>query len=201
MSEKKKLISIYENPFILFNKWFLEAKKHEPSHPNAMNLATVGKNLRPSSRMVLLKSYDNSGFIFYTNTNSSKGITINENSKIALNFYWKSLSKQIRIEGIAKIVSNIIADEYFQTRPINSQISAWASNQSKKLKDRKELISRFNKYTEKFKKNKISRPDYWSGYKVMPKLIEFWQEMPFRLHDRVEFKKKGNSWIGTKLFP
>ena len=201
MKQTIKFINIFENPIVLFEKWFLEAKAKEIKDPNAMNLATIDKRLYPSSRIVLLKSYDNSGFVFYTNINSKKGKSIRKNSKVVLNFYWKSLSKQIRIEGIAKLISEKEADKYFETRNKNSQIGAWASNQSSKLKNRKDLEKRINKYRIKFKGKKIPRPSFWSGYRVKPRLLEFWQEMPYRLHDRVEFTKRKKIWKGKKLFP
>ena len=201
MNQTKQLISINENPFILFDKWFVEAKKNEINDPNAMNLATVGRDLKPTSRMVLLKSYNSSGFVFYTNLNSRKGTMINENANVVLNFHWKSLSRQVRIEGVAKKVSNNKADEYFKTRPIDSRIGAWASNQSSELENREKLISNFKNYKKKFMDNNIPRPNYWSGYNVIPRIIEFWQEMPFRLHDRIEFTNIDNKWVGKKLFP
>ena len=201
MKYTKQLINIKDNPFILFDKWFVEAKQKEINNPNAMNLATVGSILRPSSRMVLLKSYDTSGFVFYTNLNSRKGINIKKNSKVFLNFYWKSLLKQIGIRGVAKFVSDSEADEYFNSRPRNSQIGTLVSNQSSELKNREELEQNFQIYKKKYKGKKIPRPLHWSGYKVEPDLIEFWQEMPFRLHDRVEFIKSKNKWQGRRLHP
>ncbi len=201
MKYTKQLININDNPFILFDKWFVEAKQKEIKNPNAMNLATVGSILKPSSRMVLLKSYDTSGFVFYTNLNSRKGINIKKNSKVFLNFYWKSLLKQIGIRGVAKFVSDSEADEYFNSRPRNSQIGSLISNQSSELKNREELEQNFQIYRKKYKGKKIPRPSHWSGYKVKPDLIEFWQEMPFRLHDRVEFIKSKNKWYGRRLYP
>ena len=201
MKYTKQLINIKDNPFILFDKWFVEAKQKEINNPNAMNLATVGSILRPSSRMVLLKSYDTSGFVFYTNLNSRKGINIKKNSKVFLNFYWKSLLKQIGIRGVAKFVSDSEADEYFNSRPRNSQIGSLVSNQSSELNNREELEQNFQIYRKKYKGKKIPRPSHWSGYKVKPDLIEFWQEMSFRLHDRVEFIKSKNKWYGKRLYP
>ena len=201
MNQTKQLIDINENPFVLFDKWFAEAKKKEINDPNAMDLATVGNNLRPSSRMVLLKSHDTSGFVFYTNLNSCKGIHIKENAKVVLNFYWKSLLKQVKIEGDAKLVSDKDADEYFNSRPENSRIGTWASDQSSELNSREELENSFQTYKKKFEGIKIPRPSYWSGYRVVPYLIEFWQEMTFRLHDRVEFIKSEKGWFGRRLYP
>ncbi len=201
MKQTKQLIDINENPFILFDKWFAEATKKEISEPNAMNLATVGKDLRPRSRVVLLKSHDTSGFVFYTNLNSRKGIHIRENLQVSLNFYWKSLSKQVKIAGVIKLVSDKEADKYYDSRPEESRIGAWASNQSLELKNREELEKIVELYKEKFKGKKIPRPAYWSGFRVKPDLIEFWQGMPNRLHDRVEFTKSEKGWSGKNLYP
>ena len=201
MKQTKQLININENPFVLFNKWFAEAKQKEINNPNAMNLATVGNNLRPSSRIVLLKSYDDTGFVFYTNLNSRKGNKIKENTYVVLNFFWKTLLKQITIEGSAKVVPHRIANEYYDLRPEISRIGAWASNQSSELKNREELENKVIEYQKKFKGKKIPRPPHWSGYKVKPSLIEFWQEMPFRLHDRVEFIISKKGWTGRRLYP
>jgi len=201
MNHTKQLINIKDDPFVLFDKWFAEAKQKEINNPNAMNLATLGNVLRPRSRIVLLKSHDTSGFVFYTNLNSRKGIDIKENAKVFLNFHWKSLLKQVGIEGEAKLVSNKEADKYHNSRPESSRIGAWASDQSSVLKNREELESNFQAYKKKFEGKKIPRPLHWSGYRVKPDLIEFWQEMPFRLHDRVEFIKSEKGWIGRRLYP
>ena len=201
MTEKIKLINAKEDPIILFGEWFEEAKQKEINDPNAMNLSTISESLVPSSRIVLLKSFDNNGFVFYTNVESKKGNSINLNPQVSLNFHWKSLLRQIRIEGIAKLVTNKEADEYFDSRPDESKIGAWASDQSFELKTREELINKTKKYTEKFKEKIIPRPVYWTGFRVDPLLIEFWQYMPFRLHDRVEYKKKNNSWLIKRLYP
>ena len=201
MKQTKQLININENPFVLFNKWFAEAKQKEINNPNAMNLATVGNDLRPRSRIVLLKSYDDYGFVFYTNLNSRKGIKIKQNAYVVLNFFWKTLLKQITIEGIAKVVPDRIANEYYDSRPEISRIGAWASNQSSELKNREELEKKVTEYQKKFKGKKIPRPLHWSGYKVKPSLIEFWHEMPFRLHDRVEFSISKKGWTGRRLYP
>jgi len=201
MSKKTKIIENFSDPLKLFEKWFMEAIKSEASDPNAMNLATISKNFKPSSRIVLLKNFDKKGFVFYTNLKSRKGISILANSSVVLNFYWKSLFRQIRIEGKAKVVSNKDADEYFNSRPRESKISAWASNQSSRLKSRKELQDKFDFYKNKFKNKEISRPSNWKGFRVNPKTIEFWQKNPFRLHDRVEYTKKGKIWSKIRLYP
>ena len=201
MSEKINLINSNTDPILLFEKWFEEATQNEINDPNAMNLATISVNLEISSRIVLLKYFDKDGFVFYTNIKSKKGNSIIINSKVALNFYWKSLNKQIRIEGIAKLVSDKAADDYFNTRPEGSKIAAWASEQSDELNNRKELEDKVKDFSNKYKDKIIPRPPHWTGFRVEPLLIEFWQDMPFRLHDRVEYKKKGDNWIVKRLYP
>jgi len=201
MFEKKNLIKDYKDPISLFSAWFEEAKRKEINDPNAMSLATISQNFQPSSRIVLLKSFDDGNFVFYTNTNSKKGISIQANPQVALNFHWKSLLRQIRIEGVASKVSDKEADDYFNSRPKESKIGAWASNQSEELKNREELTKRVDKYNQKFINNLVHRPIYWTGFLVKPNLIEFWQEMPFRLHDRVEYKKFKNDWLKRRLYP
>ena len=201
MTENNKLLKISEDPFALFNQWFKEAEHSEINDPNAMNLSTVSEDFKPSSRMVLLKSFNNQGFVFYTNTNSKKGLSIKKNPNVALNFHWKSLLKQIRIEGIIKQVSDDEADKYFDSRHKESKIGAWASKQSSELTKRKNLEENIFYFKEKFFNKKISRPPYWGGFRVKPNLFEFWQDMPFRLHDRLEFKIKNDQWIVKKLFP
>ncbi len=201
MSTEPNLINSNKKPLALFEEWFEEAKKTEINDPNAMNLATISSNGKPSSRIVLLKSFDKNGFIFYSNSNSKKGKAIKENKSVALNFHWKSLQRQIRIEGNVSLISSKQADDYYNTRPLGSRIGAWASLQSEELDDRSTLKKRVNDFEIKFKSKNIPRPSHWNGYIVKPDLIEFWQEMPFRLHDRVEYKKVSENWIVRKLFP
>ena len=201
MIETGDLIDSNEDPIILFGKWFEEAKQKEVKDPNAMNLATTSNNLKPSSRIVLLKSFDEKGFVFYTNSKSKKGNSIVSNPHVALNFYWKNLFRQIRIEGMAIQVSKNEADSYFNSRPKESKIGAWASQQSSNLKNRKELENKFAEYSQKYKNKIIPRPTYWTGFRVKPSLIEFWQDMPFRLHDRVAYKKSGKNWLTKRLYP
>ena len=200
MLKHKDLIEHIKDPFVLFKKWYDLACKTEINDPNAMTLSTLSNN-QPSSRVVLLKSYDEIGLVFYTNSNSKKGKSIKENNNVALNFHWKTQNRQIRIEGIANIVSKEVADSYFKTRPRNSQIGAWSSNQSDDLSSRDELIKNIKDFEMKYKDKDISRPSHWNGYLVMPNLIEFWQEMPFRFHDRVLYLKSDNSWKIKKLYP
>ena len=200
MLKHKDLIEHIKDPFVLFKKWYDLACKTEINDPNAMTLSTISNN-QPSSRIVLLKSYDKIGLVFYTNSNSKKGKSIKENNNVALNFHWKTQNRQIRIEGIANIVSKEVADSYFKTRPRNSQIGAWSSNQSDDLSSRDELVKNIKDFEMKYKDKDIPRPSHWNGYLVMPNLIEFWQEMPFRFHDRVLYLKSDNSWIIKKLYP
>ena len=201
MNENIELLNASIDPFILFNKWYIEASDKEINDPNAMNLSTISDDLKPSSRMVLLKHYNKEGFVFYTNCNSKKGKSIYKNPNVSLNFHWKSLLKQIRIEGTVSKVSNEEADKYYNSRPRQSKIGAWASNQSEELKERKNLIDNVEFYKTKFNDMNIERPAHWTGFRVKPDLIEFWQDMPYRLHDRLEFIKFNNQWIGRKLFP
>ena len=200
MLKHKDLIEHIKDPFVLFKKWYDLACKTEINDPNAMTLSTISNN-QPSSRVVLLKSYDDIGLVFYTNSNSKKGKSIKENNNVALNFHWKTQNRQIRIEGIANIVSKEVADSYFKTRPRNSQIGAWSSNQSDDLSSRDELVKNIKDFEMKYKDKDIPRPSHWNGYLVMPNLIEFWQEMPFRFHDRVLYLKSDNSWKIKKLYP
>ena len=200
MLKHKDLIDLIQNPFELFTNWYDLAIETEINDPNAMTLSTISNN-RPSSRVVLLKSNDENGFVFYTNSNSKKGKSISENNNIALNFHWKTQNRQIRIEGQAKIVSSEIADSYFNSRPRGSQIGAWSSNQSAELNARSELIKNIKKFEKKYEDQDIPRPSHWNGYLVKPQLIEFWQEMPFRIHDRVVYTLLNNEWEIKKLYP
>lgn len=195
------LISLNEDPIDLFTKWYEEAKKTEVNDPNAMNLATISKDNKPSSRIVLIKSFSVKGFIFYTNTLSKKGNSLENNKYVALNFHWKSLLKQIRIEGEVSKVNDNEADEYFNSRSIDSRIGAWASSQSDYLKNRSELLKKVEIIKEKFTNKSIVRPPHWTGYIVIPSLIEFWQNMPHRLHDRVEYRKTESGWEARNLYP
>ncbi len=201
MNKSILLINADSDPINLFNSWFKEASISEINDPNAMNLSTISKDLIPSSRMVLLKDFSQNGFIFYTNLNSKKGESIIENPNVALNFHWKSLLRQVRIEGKAKKVLDEEADEYYESRSEDSKIGAWASNQSSELKSREDLEKKVKYYKKKFENKKIIRPSFWTGYRVEPDLIEFWHDMPFRLHDRLEYKKINNVWISKKLYP
>ena len=201
MLTDQKFINSNKKPIELFEEWFDEAKKSEFNDPNAMNLATISSDGKPNSRIVLLKSYDDNGFVFYTNSKSKKGKAIKNNSSVALNFHWKTLQRQIRIEGDVSQISKSEADEYYNSRPLGSKIGAWASLQSEELDDRSTLAKRVKEFEKKFSNNDVPRPSYWNGYLVKPNLIEFWQEMSFRLHDRLEFKKENENWVSRKLYP
>ena len=200
MLKHKDLIEQIKDPFELFKKWYDLACETEINDPNAMTLSTAYNN-QPSSRVVLLKSYDKNGFVFYTNSNSKKGTSIQINNNVALNFHWKTQNRQIRIEGNANIVSDSVADSYFKSRPRGSQIGAWSSNQSADLSSREELLDSIEKFEKKFKDKDIPRPTHWNGYLVIPRLIEFWQEMPYRVHDRIIYTNTDNIWVTKKLYP
>lgn len=189
------------NPLDLFNDWFQEAARLEINDPNAMSLATVDETGRPSLRMVLLKGIEDGQFVFYTNRESRKGIDIAVNPHVALCFYWKSTHKQVRIEGIATSVSDEEADIYFASRPVGAQMGAWASKQSRPLESRDALEKNLAHYALKFGNNPVPRPPYWSGFRVMPQSIEFWEEKPFRLHHRLLYQKNNDQWEKSYLYP
>jgi pyridoxamine 5'-phosphate oxidase len=196
------LVEEGKSPFELFTQWLKEAEKSEPVDPNAMIVATADADGQPSARAILLKGHDERGFVFYTNQESNKGKQLAENSKAALLFYWKSLGRQIRIEGDVEHVSDREADEYFASRHRNSRIGAWASNQSRPMKDRSEFEARIKDYEAEFEGKDVPRPPHWSGYRVKPKRIEFWQAGEYRLHDRMVYVfKEDGSWIIERLYP
>ena len=188
-------------PFLLFDSWFKEAEAKEPNDANAMGLATVGPDGMPSLRMVLLKGVDEYGFVFYTNYESRKGQQLMAHRKAALTFHWKSLRRSVRIEGEVELTSATEADAYFATRPRSSQIGAWASDQSRPLESRYALEARIAKFTAKFAIGSVPRPPHWSGFRVVPRRIEFWEDRPFRLHDRAVYERQGSGWTVTKLYP
>jgi pyridoxamine 5'-phosphate oxidase len=180
------LTDLDPSPFVQFQNWFEEAERSEPSDANAMILATATADGRPAARTVLLKGLDPRGFVFYTNIASRKGEEIAANPRVALLFYWKSLQRQIRIEGAIERVTDAEADVYYATRARISRLGAWASDQSRPLAERTILEQRLAEMEQRFP-GEIPRPGYWSGYRVLPEAFEFWQEMPFRLHDRSHY--------------
>jgi pyridoxamine 5'-phosphate oxidase len=190
-------------PFQLFRDWFEQAAKSEPADPNAMTVATVDDGGMPNLRMVLLKSFDEEGFVFYTNFGSQKGREIIGNPKCGLLFYWKSLSRQVRIRGPVSRVSDAEADAYFATRPRQSQIGAWSSKQSEQLESRFAFEKAIAGNAAKYALGSVPRPPHWSGFRVSPMIMEFWQSQNFRLHDRVEFRRKGSGapWTKRRLYP
>lgn len=190
-----------EDPFARFTAWFDDAKEKEISNPNAMTLATSTLDGHPSARMVLLKEVDPRGFVFYTNLESRKGTEIGANPWAALCFYWKSLERQVRVEGRLDPVAPEEADAYFDSRPRASRIGAWASQQSRPLSGRFELEKRVAQYTAKFNVGSVPRPPFWSGFRLAPDRIEFWEEGAFRLHDRLVFHRAGEGWETERLFP
>lgn len=182
-------------------EWLDEARTTEPNDPEAMALATVDSRGRPSARMVLLKGVDARGFVFYTNLESQKGREIRENPRAALLFHWKSLRRQIRVEGTVSPVEDAEADEYFASRPRGSRIGAWASAQSRPLEGMFELEKQVAGYTAKFGLGEIPRPPHWSGFSLAPDRIEFWKDGRFRLHERIVHTRDGDSWTVGRLYP
>ena len=192
-----------DEPLRLFAHWFAEADRTEPADANAMALATVGTDGLPNVRMVLLKGFDERGFVFYTNENSQKGQELAANPQAALAFHWKSLQRQVRLRGAVILVPEAEADAYFASRPRISQIGAWASQQSRPLESRLAFEKAVAYYTAKHLAGAVPRPPYWRGYCLRPSTIEFWQDRPFRLHDRIVFARDRPDapWTRTRLYP
>src|SRR5688572_11244796 len=195
-------LSSADGPFVLFAEWFAAATASEPNDPNAMALATVDAAGMPDVRMVLLKGFDEAGFVFYTNLESRKGEQLAALPKAALCFHWKSLRRQVRVRGSVEPVEVAEADAYFTTRPRLSRIGAWASRQSRPLESRFALEKAVALYTARFAAGAIPRPPHWSGFRIVPQEIEFWRDGAFRLHDRLRFTREtAGSWSATTLFP
>lgn len=190
-------------PFKLFAEWLKEAEASEPNDPNAVALATVDEHGLPNVRMVLLKGFDDDGFVFYTNFESQKGREILGQKKAAMCFHWKSLRRQVRLRGPVEIVSDAEADAYFKTRARGSRIGAWASKQSRPLESRFALEKAVAEYTARYAIGEIPRPSYWSGFRIRPTSIEFWKDQQFRLHDRIEFRRPSpvGAWEKVRMYP
>lgn len=206
MAEAESELAAAGDPFDLFNTWFSEAERNEPNDANAMTLATATATGVPSARMVLLKGVDGTdaparGFVFYTNLESRKGGELLANPHAALCFHWKSLRRQIRIEGGVTPVDHAEADAYYRSRPRGSQIGAWASAQSRPLSGRGELVKQVAKVTARYPIGEIPRPPYWSGFRLVPRRIEFWRNQQFRLHDRLVYIAAKSGWQTERLYP
>jgi len=192
-----------EEPFALFGEWFDEAAKAEPNDPTAMSLATVDPSGMPDVRMVLMKGFDADGFVFYSHVASQKGRELAANPKAALLFHWKSLRRQVRIRGAVSVVTGAEADAYFATRPKQAQLGAWASKQSQPLESRFAFEQAIASFATKYLIGTVPRPPGWSGWRIAPLQFEFWHDRPFRLHDRIEFRRAApdQPWSKTRLYP
>ena len=191
-----------DNPIELFKKWFSEAEKNEINDPNAVAVATSDTNNQPNVRMVLLKGLSDKGFVFYTNFNSKKGKELKNNSKASLCFHWKSLRRQVRIIGEVEEVTDKEADEYYNSRPYKNKIGAWASSQSEDLDRRETFLKKIQDYEKKYKdNNSVPRPSNWSGWRVIPKEIEFWLDGDGRIHERLVYYKESKNWKKKLLYP
>jgi pyridoxamine 5'-phosphate oxidase len=192
-----------DDPIWLFKLWMDEAKKSELNDPNALSLSTSDKNNFPSVRMVLLKDFSQNGFVFYTNLNSQKGNELKENPRVAMCFHWKSLLRQVRINGTVTQVDDDVADQYYNSRSYESRIGAWASKQSEELNNREQLINSIKEYKKKYNdENKVPRPSHWSGWNLSPLSIEFWLDGDSRIHERLKYTKDSSGqWIKSLLSP
>lgn len=190
-----------KDPFKKFGEWFAAAEGAEPNDPNAMTVATVGENGRPAARILLMKAWDTSGFVFFGNLGSRKAHEMAANHHVALLFHWKSLTRQVRIEGTVTQVNGEEADAYFATRPRISQLGAWASEQSRPLASREAFESRLEEVEARFSGKPVPRPEFWSGWRLVPDYFEFWQGIDFRLHDRFTFTRTATGWETGRLYP
>lgn len=192
--------SVEDNPMDQFNDWYVFAKKHAMFEPNAISISTVS-NQQPSCRIVLLKQYDSRGLVFFTNYTSKKGREIDANPLVAATFFWPNIERQIRIEGRVSRTDSDESDAYFNTRPRESQLAAWASDQSEVIEDRMELDARLNYFKERFSGIQVTRPPFWGGYRIHPTYYEFWQGRENRYHDRISYHKHGDDWQMMRLNP
>ncbi len=199
--DAKPIIPELDDPFLLFRQWFAEASVAEPNLPEAISLATATKAGRPSVRMVLLKDVGADGLVFYTNGNSRKGREIAENPFGAICLFWKTLGRQIRAEGPLERVSAAQADAYFAGRPRQSQLGAWASDQSHVLHERAQLVKSLADAETRFEGQDVTRPEYWIGFRMVPEAIEFWHDVPNRLHDRLVYRRNPTGWTAERLYP
>ena len=191
-----------DDPFAVFKQWMSEAEKNEINDPNAVALATVNESNQPDVRMVLLKEFNNNGFVFFTNLNSKKGTDLKKTPKASMCFHWKSLLRQVRISGDISLISDDEADKYFYSRPYLSKIGAWSSSQSKPMETRDALLNKIDEYKNKFTdQSNVPRPGHWSGFLLSPNKIEFWKDVEGRLHQRLEYSKISNSWERQILYP
>lgn len=200
-SPDRRPIPAASDPVGLFQDWLAEAARTEPNDPNAMTVATCTPEGRPSARIVLLKDVDACGFVFYTNKEGRKGGELLANPFAALLFHWKTLGRQVRVEGGVESVTDDEADSYYATRPRISRLGAWASEQSRPLSSRADLERRVAEFDARFPGESIPRPPHWSGFRVVPDRVEFWQDMPFRLHDRRVYTRAGENWTAEALYP
>jgi len=190
-----------KDPILQFEKWFKEAVNAKVNEPNAMTVCTATKDGKPSARILLIRNFDENGFVFYTNYDSRKGLEIEENPYCSLLFFWPELERQVRIEGVLQKQSKEESDIYFQTRPRTSKLGAWSSPQSKVIASRKVLDEAYQKNSEKFTDENVPRPEFWGGYLLRPNRIEFWQGRPSRLHDRIVYEKQNAGWNIARLAP
>jgi pyridoxamine 5'-phosphate oxidase len=190
-----------DDPVVYFNQWLADAARSELNNSIACALATADKTGKPSVRMVLLKGADERGFTFYTNSESTKGVELSENPFASLCFHWKTRKREVRVDGAVEKVTEEEADVYFDSRARESQIGAWASKQSRELKSQDDLERRIDKFTIKFGRQKVPRPEFWEGYRVLHDKVEFWAEKNFRLHDRYVYSRSGSGWSVIKLYP